>query len=470
MKSVRLIDVGINPKILILGAGPCGLGAAWNLHHKGYQSYSVFESLEHPGGLASSYVDEKGFTWDVGGHVQFSHYPLFDQVMDEVLPGQWYHHQRQAWVWMKDRFIPYPFQSNLWRLDEQDQKICIEGLQKLAAEREALQTPQNFGEWIDQTFGRGLSDLFMRPYNKKVWAYSPEKMSAQWVGERVTPINLEDVLEGLRQKKDRVGWGPNATFRFPMQGGTGAIWSAVAKRIPPEKISFGREIVEIDAVAQRIRWRNRKTGDFGIETYDVLLSTLPLTYLCRMVGIPLQKSFLSSSSHIVGVGVRGETPQHLKDKSWIYFPEINQPFYRTTVFSNYSPHHVPVEGGPYYSLMTETASSVEFPLVESELREKVIQGLIDAKLLDDQENVVSVWSFKASLGYPTPFLGRDEEVHRLFDELKRYEIYSRGRFGAWKYEVSNQDHTFMQGHEWAEAILGGSPELTVFDPARVNGK
>ena len=72
----------------------------------------------HAGGLASSVIDAQGFTWDLGGHVLFSHYEYFDEVMERALGDAWVEHVREAWVWMRDRWIPYPFQNNIWRLPE----------------------------------------------------------------------------------------------------------------------------------------------------------------------------------------------------------------------------------------------------------------------------------------------------------------------------------------------------------------
>lgn len=98
-------------RILILGAGPTGLGAARRLEELGHPDWLLLEGNDKAGGLASSFVDEKGFTWDIGGHVQFSHYAYFDRVMEELLGKDgWLHHERESWVWMRDRFIPYPFQ------------------------------------------------------------------------------------------------------------------------------------------------------------------------------------------------------------------------------------------------------------------------------------------------------------------------------------------------------------------------
>ena len=71
-------------RVVIVGAGPTGLGAANRLHELGHSSWDLFEAIDRPGGLARSFVDDAGFTWDIGGHVQFSHYPYFDRMMDRL--------------------------------------------------------------------------------------------------------------------------------------------------------------------------------------------------------------------------------------------------------------------------------------------------------------------------------------------------------------------------------------------------
>jgi protoporphyrinogen oxidase len=75
--------------VVIVGAGPAGLGAAWRLHERGHTDWTLFEAGRFPGGLASSVLDPQGFTWDLGGHVLFSHYPYFDEVMIRALGDAW---------------------------------------------------------------------------------------------------------------------------------------------------------------------------------------------------------------------------------------------------------------------------------------------------------------------------------------------------------------------------------------------
>lgn len=105
-------------EVAIIGAGPTGIGAALRLLELGERNFLLIDAEAAPGGLASSCVDDQGFTWDMGGHVQFSHYRKFDEYMDLAFaPEGWLWHERESWICTQDRFIPYPFQNNLHRLD-----------------------------------------------------------------------------------------------------------------------------------------------------------------------------------------------------------------------------------------------------------------------------------------------------------------------------------------------------------------
>jgi protoporphyrinogen oxidase len=453
---------------LILGAGPTGLGAAWRLNELGHTDWLLLEGSGHAGGLAASFVDEKGYTWDVGGHVQFSHYEYFDRAMEEFLGRDgWLHHQRESWVWMRDRFIPYPFQNNIDRLPPEDLEKCLAGLVDITRGQPAR--PANFREWILATFGPGLADVFLLPYNFKVWAYPPEMMNTVWVGERVSVVDLKRVLHNLVHRKDDVSWGPNNTFQFPRHGGTGAIWRACAAKLPPARLRYNTSVAGIDLVRRRV------TTTAGEELqYDKLISTIPLRELVRLSGesrfdAAIESGLLYSSANILGIGLKGRPSEELRTKCWMYFPEQNCPFYRVTVFSNYSPNNVP-DDGRSWSLMAEVSESPYKPVNQATLEEDVVDGLLATRLIDRREDIVSLWKYRAGYGYPTPGLKRDAVLADVIPFFEAHDVYSRGRFGLWKYEVGNQDHSFMQGVEVVERLLSGLPEVTAPNPNLANSK
>ena len=454
-------------KIVILGGGPTGLGAAWRLNELDHDDWVICEANDYWGGLSASFQDSSGFVWDFGGHVLFSHYQYFDNVMDTLFKesGGWLVHNREAWIWMQDRFISYPLQNNIHKLPEQIYWECLEGI--IDIQNSAFKKkPKHFGQWIQATFGKGLAKWFLNPYNYKVWAYPPDYLDWSWVGERVAPVALKQILKNAVFQNNDTQWGPNSTFRFPLKGGTGAIWKEIASSLPQKKAVLNKRAVAIDTKKQVVRFT-----DDTAESYDILLNTLPVTDFLKLAdfdGPSAQMSDLKySSTHVVGLALKGTVPEALASKCWIYFPENNCPFYRVTVFSNYSPNNVP-DSSSQWSLMCEVSESPMKKVDHATLVEEVVQGALNTGLICDRSSLDHTWYAFEKKAYPTPSLTRDDLLVPTLKALKEKNIYSRGRFGAWKYEVGNMDHSFMQGVEFVNNSVGYADEMTLWYPGVVN--
>nr|UOP56938.1 putative UDP-galactopyranose mutase [Thecaphora frezii] len=486
---------------LVIGAGPTGLGAAKRLNQLNQGSWLLVDGAKEAGGLASTDVTEEGFLFDVGGHVIFSHYQYFDDAMAEALPKpeDWYEHQRVSYVRSLQRWVPYPYQNNISVLPVEEQVKCIEGMIDAAEERvRAKEAPKTFDEWIVRMMGNHLADLFMRPYNYKVWAVPTTMMQCKWLGERVAAPNLKLVVSNTLNGKVAGGWGPNNLFKFPAHGGTGGIWKAVAKTLPQDKLVFNKRVESVDAEAHVVH-----LDDGSSIKYKHLVSTMGLDYMIENIKLPatvnhgelkaaVREGLVYSSTHVIGIGVRGVLPPRIGDKCWLYFPEDDCPFYRATIFSNYSPNNCPqadkklptlqyadpskgkpsseAKEGPYWSLMMEVSESHLKPVDAQTILAETIQGCINTELIKPDDEIVSTYHRKFTPGYPTPSLGRDAALATLLPALEKFDIYSRGRFGSWKYEVGNQDHSFMLGVEAVNRALFGAPEMTLLNHDWVNGR
>jgi len=318
------------------------------------------------------------------------------------------------------------------------------------------------------------------------------QMQCQWLGERVAAPDLKAVTKNVILQKTAGNWGPNATFRFPARDGTGGIWIAVAKTLPEEKKRFGKKgaVKKVNADEKRVI-----LGDGTTVHYQRLISTMAIDALAESMGdeklISLSKGLFYSSTHVIGVGVRGTRPKRIGDKCWLYFPEDNCPFYRATIFSNYSPNNQPQKNvklptlqlangsrrqsmqakeGPYWSIMLEVSESSMKPVDNEMLLKDCIQGLVNTEMLKPDDEIVSTYHRRFDHGYPTPTLEREGVLKQMLPALQEKGIYSRGRFGSWRYEVGNQDHSFMLGVEAADNIVNGAAELTLNYPDFVNGR
>lgn len=472
-------------RVVIIGAGPAGLGAGYRLKELGHENFTILERHPYVGGLAHSFTDPQGFTWDIGGHVMFSHYSYYDRCFEKLMGDEHTLNNRESWVRMFGRWVPYPFQNNIRYLPRQAAFECLSGLIKAQNGQGKVGSAAqatNFGEFIDAVFGEGIAKYFMRPYNFKVWAYPPERMNKHWIGERVAVIDVERALRNIILDHDDFGWGPNNRFKFPLRGGTGEFYRRFGphlgltrdgKETPGSHIRLNRTVRAIDADRRVVT-----LADGEQHRYDALLSTLPLDVLCTRVltgEVPghirdAAAQLLHSGGYMVGFGLKSRAPGAgtPETKSWMYFPEDNCPFYRATYLSNYSPFMTPDKDN-YYSLLCEVSESPEKPtpgrfgMDQDAVIEDVITGLEKSGLLEpgERDNIVSRWCYYADYSYPTPSVERDEVLSLVIPWLEERGIYSRGRFGMWKYEVANTDHTLMQGVEWVNRLKLGEAETTI---------
>nr|WP_321259716.1 FAD-dependent oxidoreductase [uncultured Pseudodesulfovibrio sp.] len=444
---------------LIIGAGPTGLGAAHRLKELGNEDFLILEQHDYAGGLSASFTDDKGFTWDIGGHVVFSHYEYFDTLMDSLLGDDRLEHERESWVRSNNTWVPYPFQNNIRHLPKEARWECVKGL--LPGNRTEV-SPTNFAQWIDSIFGTGIAKHFMTPYNFKVWATPPELMQFNWIGERVSVVDLKKVLKNIILEQDDVAWGPNNTFKFPLKGGTGEIFRRLASRME-DRIQYGQSVVAIDAKSKKA------TTAEGLEIeYETLLNTAPLDMLASQwlteknnTVVNAAGKLTHNSVYVAGVGMDIKNDAERNSRCWMYYPESNSPFYRVTNFHNYSPNNV-AKPGQQLGFMCESSFSEHKPEKLNELMDRTIEGLVNTSMMDAarKDDILTTWDIAVDYGYPVPCLERDKALAVLQPTLEAMQIYSRGRFGGWKYEVANMDHSVMQGVEWAERMVLGTPEKT----------
>jgi protoporphyrinogen oxidase len=438
-------------RVAIIGAGPCGLGCARELDRLGFREWAVYEREDHAGGLASSVLDPVGFTWDLGGHVVFSHFGEFDLLLDEVMGDDVCEHERASYIRFGDRWVPYPFQNNLRHLEPELVVECLLGL----IEAPGGSLDMDFGSWMETTFGAGITRLFMRPYNAKVWATPAEEMASAWIGERVSVVDYRRALRNVLLGRDDLGWGPNNTFRFPSTGGTGEIYRRVASELGP-RIHLGRELMRVEPDRKILHFT-----DGGTEGYDALVTTMPLDRLVdALAGAPRElaeaaEALRHTSVCIVGVGYERALAD---DKCWMYFPDSGIPFYRATNFAKYAASNVP-DGDTtrFSSYLAETAFAPDVGR-PADVGERVVRGLVTGDVVEDDQCIASLHIIDVDYAYPVPTLSRDRALATIQPWLMERDIYARGRFGAWRYEIGNMDHAVKMGIDVAHRLLEDRPE------------
>ena len=477
-----------NVPIVIIGAGPTGLGAAWRLASQQPGSAPPFllvnEGLD-AGGTAGSWTTPEGFTFDYGGHVLFPHaeYDVFLDLLNRLIP-EWHASVPVRGIWIDGTSIPTPVQRNIHRLPSRHMARCLWSLHRARRRPARVATPaaiqasthhlgretdsqadsqtDNLHSYLQTQFGPALATSIMSPLNRKMWATDPQHMGTSWTGHRsgtkernVADLRIRQVLRNWITRRDLPSWTADTRVRYPAQGGSGAIWKSVAAEIPSASKRFGVHVTAVNTRQQQVH-----LSDGSRLRYEHLITTVPLdTLLELLLDQPdlTQKAaqFRAARVQIFGFGVRGPMPAALAEHHAVSVPSPDVPFWRLNIPSNFAPGNAPAGTWSLLcecSLPPEVATSYTSADIERSLRS---EGFLPAGA-----DIISRSERSFHHGYPVPFAGRDALLADVQQSLEALGIYSRGRFGGWRYEVSNQDHAFMQGVEVIDRLLSGKPEYT----------
>ena len=460
---------------LIAGAGPCGIGAAWTLMKEFPEKrFLLVDPSPQPGGSAASESTPEGFVFDYGGHVLYPH-PQFVEFREmlETIGCDWVESVPIRGVYLHQRLVPAPIQRNVHRLPVSAQVAILGDLLFLRMrsrliKKNGLQScPETLEDYLTSVFGGQLTRRVMDPLNRKMWTIPPSEMNSVWVRERsgsrlqnLPVVSLRRLLIQAIFKVDDPGWQPNTRVRYPAKGGTGTIWRKAIAQLDPARIRLNTAIREIEA-----HRRTAVLGDGSRVYYSRLVSTMPLDTLLHLMSDrpdlhPFAKQLQKSAVCLLGYGIRGRIPSRYRGVHSFQCPEKHVPFWRVTIPSNVSSGNVP-DSEQHYSVLCE----ISFPhaayiLISQELRRQVQDGLHQIGLLSDGSIIVSRFERILNHGYPLPFLGRDEHLSTIHHKLLSQNIVSRGRFGGWRYEISNQDYAFTQGVQAIRSLNSGVPETT----------
>ena len=431
------------PPHLILGAGLAGLSAAYHLE----ESYDIFEAEPQVGGVARSFTLD-GFTFDHAIHVLYTKDPYATTLIRSLLQENFVEQQRSSWIYSHDTFTPYPYQANTYGLPD---SVIHENLIGLI---EARYKPQNdaitnFEEWTVATFGRGIAQNFMLPFNRKVWATEPSQMGFEWIADRVILPNLDQIFLGAFQPST-TQFGPNAAFWYPRKGGTDALPRAFLPHLAPVRTEM--RCVHIDAHRHLLYFANGENHG-----YETLISTLPLFKIINLlsdVPPPIRIcATLLRANRVLTINLGIDRP-NISDKHWVYFPEEKFEFHRISFPMNFASGLVPAGTS---SIMVEISESDTRIIERHGVLQRTIVQLIEAGILQINDTVLCSKIVEIDPAYIIYNREREQSVNAIQAYLQSLNIISCGRFGEWKY--LNMDQAILSGKRAAESAMSRSSEV-----------
>lgn len=416
-------------KIGVLGAGLTGLTLGYLLNDLKYD-FTIVEKESSIGGLCRSY-SENGFTFDIGGsHVLFS---KDKQVLDfilSILKDNVVRRRRNTKVFFKGRYVKYPFENGLSDLPKEDNFECLYSFIQTLIKKEKgiLKEPANFEEWMYYTFGSGITEKYLLPYNKKIWKHAPSDMGLNLV-ERIPNPPVEDIIKSSLGISTE-GYLHQLYFYYPKYGGIESLVQNLYSPIKSQVIT-NFEVRNIGCVNNKWYVSDGKKK----LVFDKLISTIPITDLVNIVdAIPseiqaLSKRLIYNSIITVGLGI---SRPKLNDFSWVYVPDEKILFHRISFPSNYSPY-VSREG--HSAILAEITCKYNdkiWRMSDNEIIDKTIEGLETMNVIA-KEDIILKKVFRLKYAYIIYDLQYNATINKLYDFFSDYGIHLVGRFAEFKY-------------------------------------
>jgi len=417
-------------KTVILGGGLTGVTLSRLLAELG-DEVAVLEAAPRIGGLCRSRT-EQGFTFDTGGsHIIFSRDCEVLSFMISTLEGNRNERARNTKIFYKGRYVKYPFENGLADLPKDDLFFCINEFIRtlIAVEKGELPPPENFRDWIYFTFGRGIAECYMVPYNEKIWNYPTGKMSHHWVEGRIPRPPVEDVIKSAVGIETE-GYTHQAVFTYPLHGGIEALVRAIAEPV--------KETILVNFTVNSVKKENDGwvIGDGQREVRaGRLISTIPLQALIEVLNdVPFTvaeavKNLRYNSVASIFIGIRGQVPPY----SWVYIPDPETGLMNRISFpSNYSPEVAPEGHGAILAEITYNEGDAVSGMSDQELISHVTMSLEEMGLLDHTQVVYSGVE-RQEFAYVVYDLDYQKNIRIVHDYFNRIGIDLVGRFSQFEY-------------------------------------
>ncbi len=468
----------VDLEVLIIGAGPAGLTAAYCLTEE-ISSVAVIEKDPTYVGGISRTVRYKDFLFDIGGHRFFSKAKEVADLWREILPDDFIERPRLSRIFYEGKFYSYPLNAfeALSNLGIFRSAACM--LSFAYAKAFPVRNVASFHEWVRNQFGERLFSIFFKTYTEKVWGLSCDEISADWAAQRIKGLDLgvavfNAVKRALKPSSSgRTPTGPVVktlieSFQYPRKG-PGMMWEAASRKIKQRGgiILMGRELhaLTFDAV-RKLWWVEVSAADGSSESYTAkhIISSAPLRELMEKIS-PRPLSLFHARQlryrDFLTVALMVNKPDLFPD-NWIYVHDPAVRVGRVQNFRSWSPEMVPAGMGclglEYFCFEgDELWNAPDADLVALAKAEIAKIGLIDAA------DVIDACVVRQEKAYPVYDASyRDNLAMVRLDLNGSYPtLHLIGRNGMHKY--NNQDHAMMTAMLTARNILAGERLYDVWD-------
>ncbi|MGN1372106.1 MAG: NAD(P)/FAD-dependent oxidoreductase [Candidatus Coprovivens sp.] len=498
-------------KVVIIGGGPAGLTAAYELL-KSSKDFEVviLEEQKQVGGISKT-IKYKGNRMDLGGHRFFSKSEKVNDFWNEIMPLQgkpsfddkklkrkkklskngpdpekennvMLIRERVSRIYYLKKFFDYPISLKLETLKNMGFVRTMQSgfsyLKSLLIKKRE-DSLENF--YINR-FGKKLYSMFFEGYTEKLWGRHPKEISADWGAQRVKGISIIAVLKDAFNKLFHIKSKKQETslieeYYYP-KFGPGQLWEQVAKEIEKMggKVLLNYRVEKIKIEKNKVESLTCVVGDKEeIVEGDIFISSMPIKDLINgMNKVPLNiskianglpyRDFVTVGLLVKKLNLKNETDKktlnNIVPDCWIYVQENDVKMGRIQVFNNWSPYMVknPMDtvwiGLEYFCNENDDFWNLsEKDTVKFAVNELVSMGIID------KDDVLDSHREQVKKAYPAYF-DTYSEIDKVISYLNKFDnLYCIGRNGQHRY--NNMDHSMMTAFETVDVILGNKSDKNV---------
>lgn len=445
-------------RVGIIGAGPAGITAAYQLAREG-AAVEVFEAGPCVGGLSRT-IELWGQKVDLGPHRFFSQDRRVNDLWREVVGADYRMVERLTRIYYRGRFFHYPLRpaNALRNMGPWNAAACLASYIK---EKVRPSYPddanETFESWVVGRFGRKLFEMFFKSYSEKLWGIPCDALDADFAAQRIKKFSLGEAIKSALG----LGGGGHKTlvdqFAYPT-GGTGLVYERMAAAVERQggHVHFKRPVYRVLHESGRVHGLQLEEG--AVRAFDHVISTMPLTLLVRgLADVPSPVRYAVDqlrfrNTVLVFLRVRGAD---LFPDQWLYVhsPELGTG--RVTNFRNWVPE--------LYGDSPDTILALEYWCYDEDALWREDDATLIARATREMEATGLLGAAPVLAGhvhrirrcYPVYGRGYRQHLAPVVEHLRHYEnLHAIGRYGAFKY--NNQDHSILMGVLAAENVLHGA--------------
>ena len=409
-------------KILILGAGISGLGAAYSCKQRGVRTI-ILEKNNTYGGLCGNFTI-RGYRFDHFVHFSFTKekevIDIFNESTEQIIT-----HISNPYNVYKGRWIKHPAQNNLYPLPEEEKQLVINDfMHRPETDMSKIKT---YEDWLRLQYGNYFAEHFPMVYTIKYWMVDAKNLETKWVGNRLYQPSVEEVIQGSKTAETPVTYYAKE-MRYPKKGGFKAFFSKLAE---DQDIRYNQDVISIDTKKCQVKTKN---GD--VYNYEQLISSLPLPEVIKMLDnvpdevISAANNLKATSGYQISIGL---TTKNIPPYLWWYIYDEDIVPARVYSPSLKSPDNAPNGcSSLQMELYCEKGKYTKNEIYNGSVAKLIELGIIkneDIKFVDirfeEYANVI--------------FYSNIYESRKIVrDYLSLIGIQTIGRFGEWDYLWSNQ--------------------------------